>query len=44
MNDLNQGMKDVVRRPEWCHTWWIDDLWSEFYTVIWESAVDVEVI
>ena len=26
-----------------CHVWWIDDLWSEFYTVTWESAVDVEI-
>jgi hypothetical protein len=44
MNGPNRGMKDVVRRPEQCRTWWIDGLWSEFYTVIWESAVGVEVI
>jgi hypothetical protein len=23
MNGPNQGTKDVVRRPEWCHAWWI---------------------
>jgi hypothetical protein len=36
------GTKDVVRHPEQHHIWWMDDLWSEFYTVIWESVIDVE--
>jgi len=38
------GWKDVVRCSEQCHIWWMDGLWPEFYTVIWESAVDVDVI
>jgi len=37
-----QGMKYAVRHPDRCHIWWIDGLWSEFYTVTWESAVDVD--
>jgi hypothetical protein len=44
MNGPDRGMEDVVRCPEWCHIWWIDGLWSELYTVIWESALDVEVV
>lgn len=38
------GWKDVVRCSEQCHIWWMDGLWPEFYTVIWESAVDMDVI
>ena len=44
MEGPNQGTKDVVRHSDQCHIWWIDGLWSEFYTVIWESAVDVDFI
>jgi hypothetical protein len=44
MEGPNQGTKDVVRHPDQCHIWWIDGLWSEFYTVTWESVVDVDFI
>ena len=44
VNSPNCGMKDVVRRPDQWHIWWIDSLWLEFYPVTWEYAVDVEVV
>jgi hypothetical protein len=44
MEGPNQGTKDVMRHPDQCHIWWIDGLWSEFYTVTWESTVDVDFI
>jgi hypothetical protein len=43
VNGPNCGMKDVVRRPDQWHIWWIDSLWLEFCPVTWEYAVDVEV-
>lgn len=44
VNDPNVGWKDVVRCSEQCHIWWMDGLWPEFYTVIWESTVDMDII
>jgi len=44
MNGPNKGMKGVVRCPEQCHIWWIDDLWSKFYSVTWETTMDVDVL